>query len=404
VSMEASLRRHRLWRGAYMAARQTGATGLEPATSGVTGRRSNQLSYAPRRAKGEDSGGLRNSRGRWMFERMDEPLRISLTEGEARSMKARKARIVVGLLAMAMSLAAAAVAMAGTFIGTDAPERLVGTPLSDTMDSKGGNDRVFGRGGDDQIDLGWGRDRGHGGRGNDTIAGGDGPDRIHGGADNDTLDGQMGRDRLWGGPGEDTLLGHAGGDLLVGGPGNDNIQGDVPNAGDLVSRDRIFGGQGDDQLQGGDGPDLIIGGDGNDTSIGNAGRDRMFGGGGNDTQDGRFGNDRIFANAGQDISYGGEGNDDLWALMRADVTPGPNGEVDTNGDTLDGGPGNDRFHTRDGEVDHITCGDGFDVAQLDTVDVVNDPGSCERVVRRAPRPNEGVEPNGQREPKEPKDS
>src|SRR5512142_818345 len=32
---------------AYRANRETGATGLEPATSGVTGRRSNQLNYAP---------------------------------------------------------------------------------------------------------------------------------------------------------------------------------------------------------------------------------------------------------------------------------------------------------------------------------------------------------------------
>jgi hypothetical protein len=50
------------------------------------------------------------------------------------------------------------------------------------------------------------------------------------------------------------------------------------------------------------------------------------------------------------------------------------------------------------------------VAQLDTVDVITDAtaenpnGSCEKVVRRAPRPNEGVEPDGQREPKEPQDS
>ena len=32
-------------------ARGAGATGLEPATSGVTGRRSNQLSYAPRASR-----------------------------------------------------------------------------------------------------------------------------------------------------------------------------------------------------------------------------------------------------------------------------------------------------------------------------------------------------------------
>src|SRR4051794_14372332 len=41
------LRRIAVWCGA-------GATGLEPATSGVTGRRSNQLSYAPR-ARGNSS-------------------------------------------------------------------------------------------------------------------------------------------------------------------------------------------------------------------------------------------------------------------------------------------------------------------------------------------------------------
>jgi hypothetical protein len=35
----------------------TGATGLEPATSGVTGRRSNQLSYAPERTRWADGSG-----------------------------------------------------------------------------------------------------------------------------------------------------------------------------------------------------------------------------------------------------------------------------------------------------------------------------------------------------------
>ena len=39
------------------AAFETGATGLEPATSGVTGRRSNQLNYAPER-RGSVAAGI----------------------------------------------------------------------------------------------------------------------------------------------------------------------------------------------------------------------------------------------------------------------------------------------------------------------------------------------------------
>ncbi len=98
----------------------------------------------------------------------------------------------------------------------------------------------------------------------------------------------------------------------------------------------------------------------------------MSGGSGDDTQYGGDGNDLIYANVGADTTYGEAGNDNLWALARADVTPGPNGETDTVGDTLDGGPGDDTFHTRDGEVDRITCGDGNDTALLDNVDVITD--------------------------------
>jgi len=86
------------------------------------------------------------------------------------------------------------------------------------------------------------------------------------------------------------------------------------------------------------------------------------------------------------------------------VHPGPNGETDTTGDTLDGGPGNDTFHTRDGEVDRITCGEGNDNALLDTVDVITDAtaenpnGSCERVVRKAPKSRDSRSEDHQQAP------
>jgi hypothetical protein len=92
--------------------------------------------------------------------------------------------------------------------------------------------------------------------------------------------------------------------------------------------------------------------------------------------------------------WGGDGDDALWAMARKDVTPGPNGEVDTTGDTIHAEGGDDRIRVRDGEVDTIECGDGHDIALLDAYDVIADAsddapmGSCEKVVRKAPRPGE----------------
>jgi Ca2+-binding RTX toxin-like protein len=184
------------------------------------------------------------------------------------------------------------------------------------------------------------------------------------------------------------------------------VVGDTNGTGDLTSFDRIFGGSGNDQLFGGDSRDRISGGPGDDVSYGENGNDRMNGGTGNDIQNGGDGNDTIFANIGNDTSYGGNGNDTLWALARSDVHPGPNGEVDQSGDALDGGPGDDTFRTRDGEVDLITCGDGNDTALLDTVDVITDAtpanpnGSCERVVRQAPKPKDSKTEDAQQSPKD----
>ncbi len=194
---------------------------------------------------------------------------------------------------------------------------------------------------------------------------------------------------------------------ITGGPGNERLRG--TNGADQIDgnagNDRIFGRGGGDTLVGGLGRDRVFGGNGNDESHGESGNDRMGGGRGDDTQFGEGGNDTIFANQGVDTSAGGAGNDTLWALSRKDVTPGPNGEVDQVGDTLDGGEGNDRFRTRDGEVDRITCGEGRDRVFADQVDVIvdadaNNPnGSCEVVKRGAPKADDAKSEDREESPK-----
>lgn len=127
--------------------------------------------------------------------------------------------------------------------------------------------------------------------------------------------------------------------------------------------------------------------------IGNAGNDTASGGRGDDGVMGDAGNDKLFGNQGIDVLFGGAGNDDLWGLAGADVAlPGA--------DTLNGGTGNDSFHTRDGEPDTVICGPGKkDVALLDRVDVIGDAtpsnakGSCETVQRAAPKKGQDAPEN-----------
>lgn len=212
--------------------------------------------------------------------------------------------------------------------------------------------------------------------GDDTLNGTPKRDRISALAGNDKAYGRAGNDLLLGAAGDDLLVGGAGRDAIFGGSGNDRIFGDaqvsaarhLPRAlGKRLPRgDRLHGGSGNDELYGG------------------AFRDVMSGGKGDDVQYGGQGDDVIYANQGRDRSFGGPGDDVLWALARADVTaPG-----DPEGDELDGGAGNDTFRVRDGEVDKITCGPGFDRVYADQYDVITDAteadptGSCELVQRK----------------------
>ncbi len=92
------------------------------------------------------------------------------------------------------------------------------------------------------------------------------------------------------------------------------------------------------------------------------------------------GNDRLIGGFGQDILDGGPGNDTLTGGASADVLIGGPGH-----DHLDGGGGGDTIYARDGQRDWITCGKngygkgGRDVVYADRVDVV--ASDCEIVHR-----------------------
>ena len=164
---------------------------------------------------------------------------------------------------------------------------LDGTPESDIILGKGGDDIIDGKGGSDLICAGDGDDIVEGGAGADIIRGDDGEDQLIGGRQRDVMsDGFDGEGTLFdGGKGNDTMIAAAGSgrNIFRGGPGADTMLG-----GDR--KDEMYGEEGRDTMEGNGGKDKLVGGRGRDTLDGGGARDRFFGGRNGDSllaQDGR---------------------------------------------------------------------------------------------------------------------
>lgn len=143
-----------------------------------------------------------------------------------------------------------------------------------------------------------------------TLQGGEARDTW---GDIDTLEGIRafgltdGNDQYYGGDAGSFVDAHGGNDTLIGGSG----------------RDKLMGGSGNDSITGGDDArDELQGGDGNDTLIAGNGEDR----GPNESRDGSG----LRGGAGDDSVVGGIGSDYIVI-----------GSSGPNGDTVDGGGGND---------------------------------------------------------------
>lgn len=227
----------------------------------------------------------------------------------------------------------------------------------------------------------------------------------------DTLSGADGSQTLGGGAGDDSLAGNGGADVLSGGDGNDDLTGgdgdDSLNGGG--GADALNGGAGADTLDSESGEDLLVGGTGSDTVRGGDGSDVLDASadGGADAYDGGGGIDLILHTASEpltvDLTAGAAGSgterDSVAAVedvftggsVRATVlgdaatnsisTDGEADRVDPRGgnDIVSTRAGDDIVELRDGFADRVSCGDGADSVQADTLDTVS--GDCETVTR-----------------------
>lgn len=106
--------------------------------------------------------------------------------------------------------------------------------------------------------------------------------------------------------------------------------------------------------------------------------------GGDDTVDGRDGNDDLLGGTGRDLVTGDRGYDDVWGGDSSDFLRGGKGndalhagcpagcdQSGEDGEIMYGDGGDDVIYAQNGKRDYINCGDGFDIAFVDPIDVLS---------------------------------
>lgn len=158
---------------------------------------------------------------------------------------------------------------------------------------------------------------------------------------------------------DESMAGSNFADTLLGAGGDDTLFGQKGN-------DQLFGGEGDDVLDGQDGNDSVSGGAGDDVLDGSAGNDQLAGGEGFDLLSGGAGSDQLFGGEDDDALDGGVDDDVLHGEAGADALEGGEGDDflfgGADADDLEGGAGADILNGDEGD-DRLAGDAGDDLLQ-----------------------------------------
>jgi Ca2+-binding RTX toxin-like protein len=142
-------------------------------------------------------------------------------------------------------------------------------------------------------------------------------------------------------------------------------------AGAMVAAKTIRGSSKGEVLKGTKRGDRILGRGGDDLIKGKKGSDRLFGDAGNDTLLGGKGKDKLRGGRGEDVISGGQGPDRI-------VGGAGENQLNMVDGVEQGSPGNDVINARNGKLDEIDCGAGFDIVYVDRAE--DGVYGCEKVV------------------------